>query len=113
MNEEELKQKTRAILEEVAERNETIFFDDLCDELEVSSEEKELRLRKILGSLSAEERKERGMVSVVVVYRKTGLPSDGFFNLANEWGLMGSEESKENFFGRELNRVHGADWGAE
>ncbi len=109
-----MKEEIRKIIERVATSGETIFIDDLCEELgkEITWDNKR-DIGGVLSSLSKEERYNKGMISVVVISKRTGLPWDGFFVNAKKLGLMAEEESNENFFERELNRVHGADWGAE
>ena len=107
--------KMREIVVRVAKRGETIFIDDLCKELGMPITPKNKgSIGKPLARFSVEEcEKGRGMISVVVISKRTGLPWEGFFANAKKLGLMAEEESNENFFGRELNRVHSADWGAE
>jgi hypothetical protein len=65
-------------------------------------------LSQLLSEISAaEDKKGKGLLSVVVVRKDNGMPGDGFFDLASKLGRDVSD--RQGLFGRELSTVH-ARW---
>ncbi len=64
-------------------------------------------MRGILGKISTyEHQNRRPMLTAVVVHKQDSRPGDGFFELAQHLGLMAKGGDREEFFVRELDRVH-------
>lgn len=72
----------------------------------------------LLGEISADAHsKGFPMLSAIIVWKTPGenkdKPGDGFYNLAVELGKLpanATEKEKEDFWGKEVNRVFEADW---
>lgn len=90
-------------LKQVAAARRTITYKDVG---KVASLVPGPELFEILTEISEHEHKDgRPLLSVIVVGGK-GIPGPGFFTLARRRGLLQQEESYEEFFHRELNKVH-------
>ena len=120
MSQEELKEKTRFILEEVAASGDTIRYGELAGELNKALNRTDIEanstfLMRVLDDLSLEDHaKGKGMLSVVVVRENGGIPGAGFFSLADAQGLFenvsGESEASKNdrVFKSELAKVYRA-----
>jgi len=94
------------ILETLARSRETpIFYSELARKIGVSAISAGAVLRRVSKrSYDANGR----LLGVLVVTKKTGLPSDSFFEQAKELYVMRDDELPQIFFRTELNRVYGA-----
>lgn len=89
-------------LKQTAKSGKTIGYHDIAP-----GGMKQPELWKILGEICRHEHKAgRPLLSVIVVTAKSGMPGDGFWELARELGLMQEEEDKNSFFDKELKKVH-------
>ncbi len=97
-------------LREVARQQKTTHYEDIAPMLglKMGDPADRVRIGQILGEISKQERHAgRPMLSAVVTHKGDERPGHGFFELAQELGLVGVMDS-EKFFINELKRVH--DW---
>ena len=67
-------------------------------------------MRRLLGDISTHEhRNGRPLLTAVVVHKQDNVPGHGFFELAQQLGLLRPEADQLAFFCREVARVH-AQW---
>ena len=95
-------------LREVARQQKTTHYEDIAPmlELKMGDPADRVRIGQILGEISKQERAaDRPMLSAVVTHKEDERPGLGFFELAQELGLVGAMDS-ETFFIHELKRVH-------
>lgn len=95
-------------LREVARKQKTTHYNDIAPMLglKMGDPADRVRIGQILGEISKEEHAaRRPMLSAVVTHKEDERPGLGFFELAQELGLVGAMDS-ETFFIRELKRVH-------
>jgi len=95
----------------VACNEQTITYGELAQEAGLSSELDEMRqLYELLCDVNAEElHDDRPMLSSVVVRAEDGWPGEGFYTCAQSLGRLpagANRETKENFWIKELKRVH-------
>ena len=99
------------MLREVAGRQKTTHYEDIAPMLglKMGDPADRVRIGQILGEISKQEHDAgRPMLSAVVTHKGDERPGPGFFELAQELGLVGSMGG-ETFFIHELKRVH-AHW---
>jgi hypothetical protein len=91
-----------------AKKGEPITYGELVDQVDtIKYEPFSQDLDEQLDDISRREDKAgRGMLSAVVVNKKTGMPGDGFFALAEELGR--EFDNREAFFEQECDRVFDA-----
>lgn len=96
----------RTMLEEIARnRANPIFYSDLTDRLHIATQ----AAGGVLIPISDESYKARGvLLSVLVVGKESGMPSDRFFDQARKLGAMKPGELPQLFFRAELSRVYDA-----
>ncbi len=95
-------------LREVARQQETTHYEDIAPMLglQMVDPADRVRIGQILGEISKQEHAAgRPMLSAVVTRKGDERPGPGFFELAQELGLVGAMDS-ETFFIHELKRVH-------
>ena len=95
-------------LREVARQQSTTHYEDIAPMLGLMMGDPADRVRigQILGEISKQEHDAgRPMLSAVVTHKGDERPGLGFFELAQELGLVGTMDS-ETFFIHELKRVH-------
>lgn len=99
--------QAREIMLDVARARGTITYGELADQIEVMKlPPNGAALEGILTQISRKEDSSgKGLLSVVVVNRETGLPGEGFFSLARERGYEVGD-SNEAFFEKHLSDVH-------
>jgi len=106
--------QVRDKLIEVAKNHGTITYGEVGEIMGIKQPGNHLSREtgQICGEISEEEhRKGNPLLSAAVVRSDTGLPGDGFFYLANELNLYrSSEETKRDFWKRELQRVYEHPW---
>lgn len=95
--------EVRDILTECARNRRTITYGELRGRVPGVNFRTE---GPILGAISAETRSETGVMLSAVCCGVTGIPGDGFFNLARRLGYVFSNERA--FHRDELARVHEA-----
>ncbi len=108
-------EETRGILVDVARGWGTISYTDLCRKIgSISVEPDSHALAHILGEVSAgEDRKGKGMLSVLVVYKNSSdlRPGPGFFNLAREVGYeLPDREAEDAFWIKQSKKIY-EEWG--
>lgn len=98
--------EARGILEEIARhRSSPIFYGSLTGRLRIATRS----AGGVLIPISEESYKTREvLLSVLVVLKKTGLPSGRFFEQAKELGAMKGDDLPQNFYSAELQRVYDA-----
>lgn len=97
------------VLKRVAREQRTTTYSDIAPLAALDMENPAHRdtIREILGKISTYERQNgRPMLTAVVVHKQDSRPGDGFFELAQHLGLMRRGGDREEFFVRELGRVH-------
>lgn len=97
------------LLQRVAREQRTTTYGDIAPlaGLDMESPADRDRMRELLGKISTyEHQNKRPMLTAVVVHKQDGRPGDGFFELARHLGLMAKGGDREEFFVRELDRVH-------
>ena len=95
-------------LRKVARQQKTTHYEDIAPMLglKMGDPADRVRIGQILGEISKQEHDAgRPMLSAVVTRKGDERPGPGFFDLAQELGLVGAMDS-ETFFIRELKRVH-------
>ncbi len=95
-------------LREVARQQTTTHYKDIEPMLglKMGDPADRVRIGQILGEISTQEHAAgRPMLSTVVTRKEDERPGLGFFELAQELGLVGAMDS-ETFFIHELKRVH-------
>lgn len=99
--------QAKKIVERIARQRDTITYGELADEIEVMAlPPNGTLLEGILTQISRQEDAQgRGLLSVVVINKKSGLPGDGFFALAKERGYE-ADGSQEEFFQRHREVVY-------
>ncbi len=105
-----VKREIKRILIELAPQDDTeITYSDLIARVEghTFTGPNDPFLKSLLTEISREEdHEDRGMLSVVVVNQETGIPGDGFFELASELGRQVSDS--QQCFEEERARVAAA-----
>ena len=102
---EKRKEKTRSTLEECAKNRNTVTYSKLMNRVGMTPGSPYDRsvMGKMLGEISRETAREHGfMLSALAVLKSNGLPSDGFFLLA--------EELAEEFRGKKGKKRHLASY---
>lgn len=94
----------REHLIDVAQAQKTITYSELVSNcqlgLDLGLAHDRAEIGRILGDISNEEYEQgRPLLSVVAVLAETGLPSDGFYRLAEALGLGTVKRLKQDFFG--------------
>ncbi|MFH1703730.1 MAG: hypothetical protein ABIB41_09965 [Nitrospirota bacterium] len=95
-------------IKSVAQKQGIIHYSEIAPlaNLDMSSPEDRREIGHILGEISRYENAHgRPMLSAVVVHRNNNKPGKGFFELARELGVYDGIDN-DDFFIRELNRVH-------
>lgn len=97
----------RAVLIDVATRQETITYGALAQRAKLAWSNQVARDRKLLGQLLGEVSKqeyERGrpLITAVVVYKGSGVPGPGFYQMTDALALPRSHQ----FWASELRRTH-------
>ncbi len=93
----------------VAKAKGTINYSEIAPlaQLDMSRELDRQRIGSILDDISrAEHLAGRPLLSAVVIRRDTNNPGTGFFELARELGLLSANEERDEYWVKELNRVH-------
>jgi len=101
------KEQGREVLVDVARREETIPYSDLVARISaITLDPHSYAMRAFLGEIStAEHTQGRGMLSVVVVYKRGDqMPGPGFFELARSLGY--SFRDNTEFWLEELRKVY-------
>ena len=102
---------TQVIYEEllrVAKGGETTYYSDIAPlaRLNMNLQTDRNRIARILDSISkAEHEAGRPLLSAVVILRGEGVPGFGFFSLATELGLRGTNDEIQ-YWRQELQHVH-------
>jgi hypothetical protein len=110
----EIEEKVREKLIEIAQKQANITYQKLSDEcklgLDMSNPDHNNQLAHILGDISVDEHlNKRRMLSAVVFRSDTNMPGEGFFNLAKELGKLktyAKEKDKLDFFVSELKELY-------
>ena len=103
----ELKENTRAILEEVASRKNRISYKELWGKQGREFMHPDPEGDAILGALAREDYQVgKGMLSVVVINDSINKPGGGFFKLARALGALPDDMDDDEFFIQQLNRVY-------
>jgi len=110
----EIEEKIREKLVEVAKKQTNITYQKLSDEcklrLDMSNPDHNNQLAHMLGNISFDEHlSRRRMLSAVVFRSDTNMPGEGFFNLAKELGKLktsAKEKDKLDFFVSELKELY-------
>ena len=103
----ELKENTRAILEDKARRKSTITYKQLAVKLGREFVHPDPEGDTVLGNISRENYQVgKGMLSVVVVSDEFNKPGGGFFKLAREIGALPDNMDDDEFFIQQLNKVY-------
>lgn len=95
-------------LKETARKGGIVHYSDIAPlvKLDMANPADRNEIGKILGDISLEEHEEgRPLLSVVVVSKSSGMPGQGFFDLAKELGLYDGK-AHDKFFYQELRKVH-------
>jgi hypothetical protein len=96
--------EARKILEDLASNSaQPITYADLAAKLGIAAQSAGGVLEPI--SRSTYE-KDGVLLSVLVISKEKGMPSEEFFNQARRWGAMKDNELPQEFFGRELAAVY-------
>src|SRR2546426_10096335 len=67
-------------------------------------------MRRLLGDISTHEHRQgRPLLTAIVVHKQDNIPGHGFFELAQQLGLLRPGADQLAFFCREVARVH-AQW---
>ena len=96
-------------LREAARQQKTTRYEDIAPMLglKMGDPADRVRIGQILGEISKQEHEAgRPMLSAVVTRKGDERPGPGFFELAQQLGLVGAMDS-DTFFIHELKRVHG------
>ena len=107
----ELKENTRAILEEVASRKAprkcTITYKELWEGQGREFVYPDPEGDAILGALAREDYQAgKGMLSVVVINDSINQPGGGFFKLARDIGALTDDMDDYDFFILQIKKVH-------
>jgi hypothetical protein len=98
--------KARLILEEIASRRGTpICYSDLTHKVGVAPRAAGGLLKPICTQSKSEK---KVMLGVLAVSKRNKIPSEPFFDLAKELGMMRDDELPQLFFRSELQRVYDA-----
>jgi len=98
----------RDMLIEAARQRNVLYYAEVGQilNLDMGNPHHRQEIGRILGEISTEEHNNgRPLLSAVVVHQENQRPGQGFFNLARELGIQGSDEDDETFYTNELNRV--------
>jgi len=97
-------EKARQILEVVARTHgNPICYSDLTNKVGVAPR----AAGGLLGPICEQSKKEKGvMLGVLAVSKKSGMPSEPFFDLARRLDLMKPNELPQLFFRGQLKRVY-------
>jgi hypothetical protein len=97
------------ILRDVARRKTTITYSSLAAKVtRFALSPESYALHELLGEIArAEDAAGRGMLSVLVVHKRDGMPGQGFFKLAAELGRKADDEMA--ILSNELKLVHRAN----
>lgn len=104
-------QRVRTILIEIARKGQPKSYTDLVRmanlDLDMTNPYHRNLLGQILGGISVYEHANgRPMLSSVVVSKGSGMPSDGFYKLADELGHGNWRKLKKDFWGiKEMKRA--------
>lgn len=97
--------QARVFMLEVAAEQEVITYQDLADKLTTKYAPNGSGFAGILSEASRKSYAERRiLLSAVVVHVSDGLPGDGFFTLAEEFGF--ATEDRQACWGRAIAEVH-------
>ena len=105
----------REILHEIAAKGETIFYGELLEQVGKTSKSPPDRawIGGTLDLISRSELEdpqghacEEFLLSALVVNKKTGKPSQPFFSLAMDVGLLGDDEDEELFWEEQVELIH-------
>ena len=102
----------RKRLIELAKNKDTISYGKLVEEYGITLPEDHKQIIEVLESIlcdisSSEYEQGRHLLSVLVVYGRSGLPGGGFYELASQLGKF-TEGGKRAFFRQERDRVFDA-----
>jgi hypothetical protein len=91
---ERAKQEALAVLQERAERGDTITYSDLVNQITaVRMEARDVRLAHFLGEISSDEHAaRRPLITALVVHKHDLNPGKGFFDLARSLGFEFDED---------------------
>jgi len=107
-------------IQKVAGNREVVYYSDIAPlaDLDMSLDRDREEIGRLLGGISRHEHEEgRPLLSAVVVHKPDQQsdeslgPGRGFFTLARELRLMAPDEDEDDFWQRELQRVHDY-WGS-
>lgn len=103
---QKLKDEIKEIMVYQAKMKKPIYYGELCGKINsFKLLPDDQILRDILGEISKESVKaEKGMLSVFVVKKDTGMPGSGFFSLAKELGLR--IKTRKQFVKEQTDLVH-------
>jgi hypothetical protein len=97
------KSQMKEILDTLAENGKTIPYSILAKQ--IGFNHRSGAFYRILNEISSEEdKKKRGMLSAVVVLKKSNIPGEGFFDLARERGR--NTRDHQSCWDYELNEVY-------
>ncbi len=95
-------------LKDVASQHRTVEYGQLAPlaKLDMNNPGDRNEIAAVLGEISQHEHTQgRPLLSVIVVAKETGVPGQGFFNLAKDLGVyLGGDD--DAFFVRELRRAY-------
>ena len=101
-----MRDTVRGYLIDVAQASKTTTYSELASTcrlgLNLGLAHDRAEIGRILGDISKEEHEQgRPLLSVVAVLAETGLPSDGFYRLAESLGLGTVKRLKQDLFGEQ------------
>jgi len=103
---QKVKKEITDILAHQAGIKKTIYYGELCRKIKnFKLKPNEELLHEILGEIStASYRAKKGLLSVFVVEKASGMPGDGFFTLAKKLGCK--VITNKQFFENQIDLVH-------
>ena len=106
------KERVRTALVDLAQRRSIIYYGDLSLRIWGNQNAENLRsLAGLLGDISIEEqRRNRGLLSALVVNKKTGIPGPGFFELSARFynNVPNGDYQRLKWWEKERDRVYDA-----